>query len=375
MRVGVVVEQLLAPVPGGTARYSRELAAALAARAPCGASVAGFTAWHRDVAAAAIPGVSGPHRLPLPRRALTAGWERGTGPVLPGCDLVHAATPLAPPRRGRPLVVTVHDTVPWTHPQTLTPRGVTWHRRAVGTAMRTADRVVVPTQVVAAELREIFPAAPAQRVAVVGEGVSAALAVPPDAARRADRLALPGRYWFSLATVEPRKGLDVLVTAMALADQAGPPLFVAGFPGWGGVDVDALTRDAGLGPERVRLLGRLTDPDLAVVLSRATALVVPSRAEGFGLPVIEAMSVGTPVVSSDAPALVEVGGGATALVPREDPAALAATLDRLAGDAGERGRLRAAGAVRATAYSWMRAAGRLWELYAELTPPGGGSVG
>ncbi|MGH3811472.1 MAG: glycosyltransferase family 1 protein, partial [Pseudonocardiaceae bacterium] len=129
----VLLEQLLAPVPGGTGRYSRELAAALAATAPVGWTVGSAVARHADPTAAMIPRVEGPQVLPLPRRALVAAWESGVG-LWPGGDTVHAPTPLAPPgpRRGCDLVVTVHDTVPWTHPDGLTRRGVSWHRRMIG---------------------------------------------------------------------------------------------------------------------------------------------------------------------------------------------------------------------------------------------------
>src|SRR5262249_37929274 len=137
----MLLEQCLAPVPGGTGRHSRELAAALAATAPPGWEVAGWTAYHQDIAAARVPAVDGPHRLPLPRRALVAAWERRAGPA-PRGDVVHAPTLLVPPRRGRPLVVTIHDAVPWTHPRTLTPRGVAWHRRMAEYAARVADRIV-----------------------------------------------------------------------------------------------------------------------------------------------------------------------------------------------------------------------------------------
>jgi glycosyltransferase involved in cell wall biosynthesis len=106
-----------------------------------------------------------------------------------------------------------------------------------------------------------------------------------------------------------------------------------------------------------------------VLLSRATAVVLPSRAEGFGLPLLEAMSLGTPTVIADAPALVEVAGGAALVVPREDAAALAAALGRLAADASLRGGLAAAGRRRAAAYSWDDAACRLWTAYAELLAP------
>jgi glycosyltransferase involved in cell wall biosynthesis len=365
-RLAVLLEQCLSPVPGGTGRYSRELAAALAATAPAGSTVAGWTAYHRDTAAARVPGVAGPHRLPLPRRALTLAWERQRGPAPRRGDVVHAPTPLAPPRRGRPLVVTVHDAVPWTHPDTLTPRGVAWHRRMVEYAARVADRIVVPTRAVADELAAVLPIAP-DRLAVVGEGASADLHPPADADERAARLGLPaGGHLLSLATLEPRKGLDVLLAALAHPAAPDLPLLVVGQPGWGGVDPLAEAARLGIPAGRVRVLGWLSDADLAVVLTRATALATPSRAEGFGLPLLEAMAAGVPVVSSDAPALVEVGGGAAVVVPREDPAALAEALARVAADPNLRATLAAAGRKRATAYTWEGAARTLWALYAEL---------
>jgi glycosyltransferase involved in cell wall biosynthesis len=363
-RVGILLEQILAPVPGGTGRYAREVAAALAAQAPPDAVVEGWTAWHRDVAATDVPGVAGPRRLLLPRRPLTLAWERGVGPRPRGLDLVHALTPLAPPRGSTPLVVTVHDAVPWTHPETLTHRGVSWHRRAIERAARHADALVVPTQAVADEL--VRHVRPARAVLVVGEGISAALDPPADADLRAAALHLPVEpFLLTLATIEPRKGLDVLLNALAHPSAPRVPLLVVGQPGWGGVDVARRAADMGLA-DRVRLLGRLDDADLAVVLARATALVAPSRAEGFGLPVLEAMGAGVPVVSSDAPALVEVGGGATITVPVGDSEALAAALADVVGSSAIRRELTAAGRRRAATFSWAATARQLWEIYASL---------
>jgi glycosyltransferase involved in cell wall biosynthesis len=365
----MLVEQCLAPVPGGTGRYAREIAAALAETAPAGSGVTGWTGWHRSVSAADVPGVRGPRRLPLPRRALVAAWERGGGPA-PAGDLVHAPTLLVPPRRGKPLVVTIHDAVPWTHPETLTPRGVAWHRRMAQRAARTADAIVVPTHAVAAELVQALPGlAGDDRVVVVGEGATAALASePPDASARAARLGLPsGPYLLSLATLEPRKGLDVLLAALARAQApAEVPLLVVGQPGWGGVDPAAAAAAAGLEPGRVRVLGRLPDADLAVVLHRAAALVAPSRAEGFGLPVLEAMAAGVPVVVSDAPALVEVGADAVVAVPRDDPAALAAALGPVLAEQPLRDRLITAGLARAAEFTWTVAGRALWAVYAKV---------
>jgi glycosyltransferase involved in cell wall biosynthesis len=365
VRVAVVLEQLLSRVPGGTGRYADEVAAALARRAAAGNSVTGWAAWHRDVRRARLPGVLGPRRLPLPARPLVVAWERGA-PVHPrDADLVHAPTLLAPPRRrGRRSVVTVHDAVPWTHPETLTPRGVRWHRAMAERAAAGADAIVVPTHAVADELSRHLPLrTPA---VVAGAGVTAQLRRPADAAERLRRLGLAGGHLATVATLEPRKGLDVLLRAVAAAGGALPPVAVVGSAGWGGVDLVSMARELGLPAGSVRPLGRLSDEDLAAVLSSALLAVVPSRAEGFGLPVVEAMAAGVPVVTSDAPALVEVGGGAARVVPVGDVGALAEALLELLADPGGREGMREAGLARAADFSWDAVADRLWALYASL---------
>ena len=364
MRVAFLLEQCLSPVPGGTGRYSRELAAALAAEQADGDTITGWTAWHRDIDDAKIDGLLGPVRLAMPRRPLVAAWAQGRGPRPADCDIVHAPTLLAPPKGRKPLVVTIHDAVPWTHPTTLTPRGVDWHRAMAARVARTADAIVVPTQAVADALDDLLPIR--DRVRVIGEGVSPQIARPADADARAAALDLPADYLFTFATLEPRKGLDVLIAALARPDAPQLPLLVAGQAGWGGVDPAAQATSLGLGPDRVRVLGRVSDADLAVLLDRATAVVVPSRAEGFGLPVLEAMAAGAPVVTSDDAALVEVGGGAPVVVPVGDEAALARTLCEVVTDPVRRAAMSAAGLERAAAYTWESAAAATWKLYGEL---------
>jgi glycosyltransferase involved in cell wall biosynthesis len=145
--------------------------------------------------------------------------------------VVLAPTPLFPPSGAAPCVVVVHDAVPWTHPQTLTPRGVAWHRAQVERATREAALVVVPTLAVAGELRRHVRL---REVLVVGEGVSADLALPADASARAQRLDLPARYLLTVATLEPRKGLDVLLEALARPEAPDLPLLCVGQPGGAG---------------------------------------------------------------------------------------------------------------------------------------------
>jgi glycosyltransferase involved in cell wall biosynthesis len=273
-------------------------------------------------------------------------------------DVVQAPTLLFP-RRRQPLVVTIHDTVPWTHPETLTPRGVHWHKAMAQRAAVEADAISVPTHAVAAQLAESLPGLAPSRIHVLGAGVARGLLAEPDPAL-VERVAkrLPERYLFSLATLEPRKGLDVLVAALDRLGAAAPPLVVVGQPGWGGVEVDR---------PGVHVLGRIPDAELGVVLRRATALVMPSRAEGFGLPVVEAMAVGTPVICSDAPALVEVAGDAAVVVPRGDVEALAEAIAALVDDVSARAKLGAAGRARSGRFDWDEVARRAWSLYRTIS--------
>jgi glycosyltransferase involved in cell wall biosynthesis len=266
-------------------------------------------------------------------------------------------------------VVTIHDAVPWTHPETLTPRGARWHRAMAERAARSAAAITVPTQAVADELADVLPAVRDMPVHVLGAGVARALVRVPDpdyAERVAAALTLPERFVLSLATLEPRKGLDVLIDALAALGASAPQLLVVGQPGWGGVDPASAARHAGLPSGRLRVLGRISDPELAVVLRRATMLVAPSRAEGFGLPVAESMAVGTPVVCSDAPALVEVVGSAAAVVPRGDAGALAVAIAKLFDDSADRDRMARAGRARAAMFDWDGVARRAWNLYRSL---------
>ena len=368
MHVGLILEQTLAPVPGGTGRYAAELAAALSRTAGDGDALTTWTAWHRDVTPSHVePGVRAPHRLPLGRRALALAWECGLPPAPRGVDVLHAPTLLFPPRR-QPLVVSLHDTVPWTHPETLTAHGVRWHRAMAKRAVQVADAVAVPTEAVRADLHDVLPALRG-RVCVLGGGFAPALAVPPGPdvmAEVAERYCLSETYVLSLATLEPRKGLDVLVEALGELKDRAPALVVVGQPAWGEVDVARLAGSAGLPADKLRVLGRIPDPDLAVVLRRAAMLVVPSRAEGFGLPVAEAMAAGTPMICSDVPALVEVAGDAALVVPRGDPHALAEAIDGLARDPATRRALAEAGLARAPQFTWDGVARRAWALYRDL---------
>jgi glycosyltransferase involved in cell wall biosynthesis len=375
----VVVDQVVAPVPGGIGRYAEELTRHLIENAPEGCDVAGIvSAVGRDEIAhirTLLPGLADLDRLALPRRELSLAWQGGiVGAV--GRGMVHSPSVLAPlvkhnrfSEPGRQTVVTVHDTVPWTHPETLTPRGVQFHKAMVKRAWKHADAVVVPTHAVAGALNEIHRFD--DRLRVIGGAPSGRLRTPVDADLRAERLGLPERYVLAVGTLEPRKGLRYLIEALAHPDAPSDiPLVISGPDGWGDVDVYGTAERAGLSRDRVKVLGRIDDADLAVAYERATVFVFPSLAEGFGLPVIEAMSFGTPVVHSDDAAVREVASDAGVTVardPRDSYAErLAQAIYQVVNDPLLAGQLAVAGPDRARMYDWTDSAAETWQLHADL---------
>lgn len=355
----MLVAQLCARVPGGTARYTRDLVEALAATSRADQRLLA-AAPARCAAASGLP-VPVEH-LPLPVLALSRLWEYGLPPRLSG-QVVHAPTLLVPPRRrDQRLVVTIHDTVPWTHPETLTKRGVAFHQRMARRAADQADLLVTPTEAVAEDVRRTLrPHCP---VEAVPPGTPH-LVVPADEGRRRREIGLDRRYVLFVGTAEPRKGLDVLIAAMADPRLDDLDLVVVGPPGWGSVQVDDLAQEAGVS-DRVRLLGWVDEATLAAVYAGAAAVAMPSRAEGFGLPVVEAMSCGTPVVISTDPALMEVSGGAAYVSTVGDRTSLATAIAAAVTPGAERDRRVAAGRVRSDGYAWEPSARILWERYATL---------
>jgi glycosyltransferase involved in cell wall biosynthesis len=360
MRVALMVEQLQSPIPGGTGRYAAELARALER-----------TRLPEDELAGWVAGGPGSRLdLPIPIRSLGVHslllsrlWERGLGPAPRNAEVVHATTLLVPPKRLAALVVTIHDVVPWTHPETLTPRGAGFHRRMGTRAAREADLIVTPTGAVADQVRRILD--PQAEVIPVHPGFSSHLRVPDDATERRGRYVGGGGYLLFVGTTEPRKGLDTLLDALSEPTLRGQTLVVVGPQGWGGVDVGQAAEARGIGG-RVTVTGRVDDADLAAMYAGAALVVMPSRAEGFGMPVLEAMNLGVPVITSDDPAMREVGGEATQIFPIGDPTLLGAAIVRVLSDSTLRKQMIVEGNKRALGFDWLDSARTMWNLYARL---------
>jgi glycosyltransferase involved in cell wall biosynthesis len=262
-------------------------------------------------------------------------------------------------------VVTIHDVVPWTNPEALSPRRLGWYKAMAKRAHKYADAVVVPTHAVANQLSEIFDFG--DRIRVIGGAVSSTLTLPVDSDARAARMRLPAQYILTAGTLQAHRGIVPLIRAMASPELAGIGLLIAGS---GELDVPGAAAEAGLEENRVRSLGRLPDPDLAVALNRASVFAFPSLAEGFGLPVVEAFSSGVPVVHSDDPAVLEVSAGAGMAVTRTDPAGyperLAAAIGTVLREGALAQRMVVEGQDRAKAFSWRDSAEKVWQLHADL---------
>lgn len=376
--LNVIVDPMATGRSRGTGRYTEELTRQLIHVAPAGCDVAAIVskipAEEETKIRMLLPGIADIHQGRLPCSAREIAWRMGFG-RMKGRGMVHSTSLLAPLSKHDRLnnesdqvVVTIHNAVPWTRPETL-PRSVaTWQRAMTKRAYRFADSVVVPSHAVAAQLSERFNFG--DRLRVIGGAVSSKLHVPPDADARAARFNLPERYILSVGSLKPRKGLKELISSLAHPDAADLPLLIVGPDSWDGVSVASVAAEAGLPEGRVRTLGFLADADLAVVLDRATVFVFPSLAEGFGLPVIEAFHFGTPVVHSDDPAVLEVAAGAGITVERADeegyPGRLAAAVASVAHNPRLAERLKFTGLDRAGAFSWRDSAQKVWQLHADL---------
>ncbi|BDZ45898.1 glycosyltransferase family 4 protein [Naasia aerilata] len=371
----VIVDSALEGSPRGIARYAEELTRALIATAPQDCDVEGVVSAAPDAEHAALlarlPGLRGLHKTVLSRRELYAAWQHGISTV-PLHGMVHSTTLLAPLRGhdrnrlpGEQTVVTIHDASPWLHPDSAGDRGG-WVRAMAKRARKHADAVVVPSHAVATDLAQHIDFG--ERVRVIGGAPS--LVLPEDRDAIAARLKLPGDYLVAMSGLQRRKALEVVLEALALPGVPDLPLVVVGPDAHGGRTLATAVMEAGLPAERVHAVGVLEDAELAVVLDGAAAYVMPSLSEGFGLSVVEAFSLGTPVICSDAPALVEIADGAAVLVAREPGAGyaerFAAAITETLSDSDRLGQLSVLGLDRSRAFSWRDSGEKVWQLHADL---------
>jgi glycosyltransferase involved in cell wall biosynthesis len=330
LRVGLDVSPL-ALTRAGAARYIESLLAALPG----------------DEVEVRRYGFGGSGKALVPVRDV--GWYLAALPVqarLDRADVLHCPTHRAPVRSAVPLVVTLHDVAVLRHPELFNRWTRNYSRVVLPRVARAARRVIAASEFTRRELLELLDL-PAEKVRVIPHAVGPPFVAEGDAA--------DGDYVLTVGTLEPRKNLERLVEGFERADLNGSRLLVAGMPGWGGVDVSG---------DRIRRLGFVPDDELARLYRGARCVAYLSPYEGFGLPLVEAMACGAPVVAADSGSAPEITGGAAVLVDPLDPDAIAVGL----ADAIERrDELRRLGLARARAFDWGEVARATVDVYREAS--------
>ena len=362
MRVALTVEQSWHVVPGGIATTSVELMRALQQRGDV--ALVGVAAHHRFPPPRDLTPPIPVRRFPLPRRALYGAWqwlrapkvERATGDV----DVVHDLGYVVPPSNA-PLVATVHDLLFLTYPAHYTRPSRLVLRRGLELAGRHARLVVCPSATTMRACEDLgFESA---RLRVVPWGVRTPDIDPVSSSTVLRRYGLDRPFVLFCGTLEPRKNLGRTLEAFRRVNPSATQLVLAGPRGW----KQELDGQLGHLGAKARWLGHVPRHDLDALYAEAVMLVYPSLAEGFGLPVLEAMALGTPVVTSAGTAMEEVAGDTALLVDPLDVDSIAAGIERLLDDHDLAVRLGDAGRSRAAGFTWERTAAMMRVIYAEVS--------
>lgn len=298
----------------------------------------------------------------IPARLAVTAWELAGQPpgewLVGDADAVHGTNFWVPPIRRPRGVVTLHDLTFLLYPELCTPH-VQRYRWIVPRVLRRCALVLTPSETVRAQVAAEL-GFPQDRIVVTPEGVRGAFRGAVADPGVAGRLGVGGEYVLFAGTQEPRKNLDRLIEA--LAGVKGVSLVVAGPPGWGSVDLPGVARRLGV-EDRVVFCGYVRDGELGALMAGARAFAFPSIYEGFGLPPLEAMAAGVPVVAGRAGSLPEVLGDAPFWCDPLDPASIAEALCRAVGDEAARAAAVQRGRQRAAGYDWDSTARRTLEAY------------
>ena len=359
----------------GVSNYSAELLRALGALAREEAAAAGAAApeltAYVHAARFTAPGIELVRsHLPLENPLARIAWEQSLFPLelrRRRATLVHGLVNVLPLTAPCPGVVTVHDLAFVRTPATMRPLKRLYLTALCRASVQRAAQVIAVSNQTAADLQR-FWGTPPDRISVVHNGVASRF-TPRCAEEQAafrQRCGLPARYLLSLGTLEPRKNLEQLVRAFARWRTATAThdvkLVLAGAKGWRYTEIFRTVEALGL-TEQVIFPGFIPEDALPDWYAAATAFVYPSLFEGFGLPVLEAMACGTPVVCSQAPGLSEVAGDAALTFPPRDEAALTAALEMVVNQQGVRQELAARGRMQAARFTWRRSAEATLAIY------------
>ena len=286
---------------------------------------------------------------------------------LPPCDLFHATEHLLPPLQRAGSVFTIHDLIFLRFPEYHLPLNRWYLSLMLPRFLRRADALIAVSENTKRDVVKLMQIPP-DKITVIYEGVNPAYKPLDDRAARdrvREKYNLPAEYILCFATLEPRKNLLTLLDAyhaLLARDQAVPALVLAGRKGWLYQPIFARVHELGL-EDRVHFTDWVAEQDAPVIMNMASVFVFPSLYEGFGLPPLEAMACGTPLICSNASSLPEVVGAGGLLFEPRDVGALANALARVLADAELRAQLRGRGIEQARKFTWERAARETLAVY------------
>ncbi|MCD6519611.1 MAG: glycosyltransferase family 4 protein [Anaerolineae bacterium] len=356
----------------GIGRYTRELVAALAKLDHSNSYIlfsAGRperTTWPKNFRL---------RSLPLSDRHLAILWQRLRLPLPIECflgkiDLYHSPDFVLPPVLCARTLLTVHDLSFLRHPECFPAPLLEYLTQAVPRSVQRADLILADSQSTRQDIIELLHIPP-ERVAVIYAGVDPRFQPSrqdPSAEKVLQRYNIPRPYLLGLGTLQPRKNFARLIKAYHLLRQRWHiphHLVIGGTRGWLDEEIDQTIQELDLTQE-VHLIGFVADEDLPILYSMADLFVFPSLYEGFGIPVLEAMACGTPVVTSSTSSLPEVAGEAALLVPPTDVEALAEAMAKLLEDEELRADLQRKGFLQIKRFTWRKAAQKLLQIYDDL---------
>ena len=343
MRIAFTLEQCWHRVPGGTGVAAIEVARELSSRTDV--NVVGVVGRHRHAPTKGFEPPIPVSTMPIGGGILYEAWTRARWPkvesVVGDAQVVHATT-IIPPATDLPLVATVHDIAFVRHPGFFTTHGNRIFNRSLHILRERASIVLCSSLVTMSDM--VDAGFDASRLRHVPLGVRTSPITDSDRARVRATYELPERFVLFVGTLEPRKNLARLVAALSSIENA-PPLVVVGMEGWG-EQTPVTSHD-------VRFTGFVPPHNLAAIYEACTVFAFPSLMEGYGLPVVEAMAHGAPVVTSRGTSTEEVAGGAAVLV---DPASESSIADGLREAMASRDDLVARGRERAALLTWSATA-------------------
>jgi glycosyltransferase involved in cell wall biosynthesis len=288
--------------------------------------------------------------------------------LIPGAGLFHATEHLLMPLWDVPTVLTIHDLIPQLLPEHHKPLNRWYLNWTMPLYCRRADHIIAVSEATRRDLLATYHLPP-DKVTVIHEAASPRFHPQPESVQERVRKAygLPKDYLLYVGTIEPRKNLERLLEAWTPLRLTGecPPLVVVGRRGWLSDSFYAAVDESPV-REDIVLTGYVQDADLPVIYSAATAFVWPSLYEGFGLPPLEAMACGTPVVCADASSMPEVVGDAALLFDPEDEHAMMSAIRRIVEDGNLRDELGKRGLIQSAKFSWSRAAEETLIVYEQL---------